>query len=122
MIQVPALRGEALPEGRVTVSDVDLSLSREGGRARQGFVLAVRDSRFKLVHASSDATRRLYDLHADPLEERDVAASHPDVMARLSPPLDAAVEQRLRKRGSPNSAAILDESRQQQLKALGYLD
>jgi hypothetical protein len=45
----------------------------------------VRDDRYKLVYAPTRSGVRwlLFDTLADPGEERDVAASRPDVVARL---------------------------------------
>ncbi|MGH7297036.1 MAG: sulfatase family protein, partial [Polyangiaceae bacterium] len=45
----------------------------------------VRDERFKLVYVPARTGVRwlLYDTEADPGETRDVAAAHPDVLARL---------------------------------------
>ena len=46
---------------------------------------AIRDARWKLVAAGrKETTWQLFDLNADPGESRDVAADHPDVVARLS--------------------------------------
>ncbi|MCL4752008.1 MAG: sulfatase [Myxococcales bacterium] len=46
----------------------------------------VRDQRFKLVYAPTRSGVRwlLYDTEVDPLETRDVAREHPDVVERLS--------------------------------------
>jgi arylsulfatase A-like enzyme len=46
----------------------------------------VRDDRYKLIYAPTRAGVRwmLYDTEEDPGEERDVAALHPDVVARLA--------------------------------------
>jgi arylsulfatase A-like enzyme len=46
-------------------------------------LVCARDERFKLVERG-DGTRALFDLMADPQEDRDVADSHPDDIARLS--------------------------------------
>lgn len=45
---------------------------------------AARTQRFKLVNG-----RELYDLEADPAEQHDVAAEHPDIVARLRAEYDA---------------------------------
>jgi hypothetical protein len=47
----------------------------------------VRDERFKLVEAA-DGTRTLFDLDADPLEDRDIAAGRPEDVTRLAGALD----------------------------------
>ena len=43
---------------------------------------AVRERRWKLI--DDNGSRTLYDLVVDPWEQRDVAARHPDVVARLA--------------------------------------
>jgi arylsulfatase A-like enzyme len=48
---------------------------------------SVRDERFKLVEAA-DGTRTLFDLDADPLEDRDIAAGRPEDVTRLARALD----------------------------------
>jgi arylsulfatase A-like enzyme len=61
---------------------------------------------------------RLYDLRADPLEQRNVAASHPDVVNDLTAQMHALLRQYPR----PNTQAIApDEETAKKLKALGYL-
>ncbi|MDP8998704.1 MAG: sulfatase-like hydrolase/transferase [Myxococcota bacterium] len=49
----------------------------------------VRDDRWKLVYVPTRTGVRwiLFDTRSDPGEERDVAAAHPDVVARLQPEL-----------------------------------
>ena len=50
---------------------------------------AVQTERFKLVASKRPAWTRLYDLDADPLETRDVAAMHPDEVTRHLELIDA---------------------------------
>jgi arylsulfatase A-like enzyme len=45
---------------------------------------AVRDGRWKIVRATATAGWELYDISADRIEERDLAASHPTIVARLA--------------------------------------
>lgn len=54
---------------------------------------AVREGRWKAIRTyNADKTTRieLYDLDADPAEKHDVAAAHPDVVARLAALMDGA--------------------------------
>ena len=62
---------------------------------------AVRHGRFKLMRPSKAKPFELYDLIADPGEFRNIAAAHPDVVARLS----AAREQWLVETGASERAA-----------------
>ncbi len=49
----------------------------------RGFQQAVRMDRWKAVRLKADVPLELYDLDADPREERDVAAAQPEVIARI---------------------------------------
>ncbi|MCK5490045.1 MAG: sulfatase-like hydrolase/transferase, partial [Gemmatimonadetes bacterium] len=51
---------------------------------------ALLSGRWKAVRSDPAAALELYDLVVDPAESTDVAASHPDVVARLSADLDSA--------------------------------
>jgi arylsulfatase A-like enzyme len=59
----------------------------ERGRAAASALanVGVREGRWSLVNVKNDPTAwELYDLAADPGESRNVAAAHPDVVARLA--------------------------------------
>jgi len=49
----------------------------------RGFQQAVRMGRWKAVRLKSGDPLELYDLEADPREERDIAGANPDVVARI---------------------------------------
>ncbi|HEX2030310.1 MAG TPA: sulfatase [Actinomycetota bacterium] len=84
-------------------------------------LVCVRDDRFKLVRASPGGNV-LYDLAADPEEERDVSESHPEAAARLAAELDAAAG---RWAVAEREGATLTEQEsreiEQRLTELGYL-
>ncbi len=64
-----------------------------------------------------DAPRpELFDLAADPREERDLAAERPDAVERLRRAIRA-----MRERARPPSAATLDSASEERLRALGYV-
>ncbi|MFO0952814.1 MAG: arylsulfatase [Isosphaeraceae bacterium] len=48
-----------------------------------GFAQAARDGRWKAVRPQRGRPTELYDISADPSESRNVAADHPEVVARL---------------------------------------
>ena len=56
----------------------------------RGFQQAVRMDRWKAVRLKPDAPLELYDLQADPREERDVAAANPQIVARVEAYLKTA--------------------------------
>jgi phosphoglycerol transferase MdoB-like AlkP superfamily enzyme len=60
--------------------------------AETHFRLAVREANWKYIYSVSDGRDELYDLQADPLEQRNVAAQHPDRGARLRQRLAAWTE------------------------------
>ena len=61
----------------------------EGGRRYQGRVYyAVRHGDWKLLQNAPDEPFRLYNIAADPHEESDLSAQHPEVRARLKQELD----------------------------------
>ena len=56
----------------------------------RGFQQAVRMGRWKAVRLKNGAPLELYDLETDRNEEREVAAAHPDVVARIEAYLKTA--------------------------------
>jgi arylsulfatase A-like enzyme len=82
---------------------------------------AVQTERWKLVTSERPAWTRLDDLERDPLESRDVAAKHPDEVARHLKLLDAH-----RARAAPEPAhgegIPVDPDTLRRLHELGYVD
>jgi phosphoglycerol transferase MdoB-like AlkP superfamily enzyme len=60
--------------------------------AEDHFRLAVREGNWKYIYNVRDGRDELYDLQADPLEQRNVAAQHPDRCDRLRQRLAAWTE------------------------------
>jgi arylsulfatase A len=56
----------------------------------RGFQQAVRMGRWKAVRLKTGAALELYDLEADPGEQREIAAAHPDVVSRIEQYLKTA--------------------------------
>jgi arylsulfatase A len=56
----------------------------------RGFQQAVRMGTWKAVRLKTGAPLELYDLATDPAEQKDVAAAHPDVVARIEKYLTTA--------------------------------
>lgn len=76
----PALRGETSPMHDYLYWEFH----------ERGFQQAVRMGKWKAVRLKPGAPLELYDLDADAKEERDVAASHADVVARMETYLKTA--------------------------------
>jgi phosphoglycerol transferase MdoB-like AlkP superfamily enzyme len=60
--------------------------------AETHFRLAVREANWKYIYSVHDGREELYDLQTDPLEQRNVAAQHPDRCDRLRQRLAAWTE------------------------------
>ncbi len=126
---VPGLGGDAgAPAGfvdRVIHSDVDLTVEarRAGDPATGDFVIALRRGSHKLVYRSAFDSRELFDLASDPGESRDLAQSHPELLAAFAPVLETAIE---RRRALPlpldSGAPTLPDAGLEQLRALGYFE
>ena len=56
----------------------------------RGFQQAVRMGRWKAVRLKMGAALELYDLEADPGEQREIAAAHPDVVGKIEAYLKTA--------------------------------
>jgi len=79
--------------------------------------------RWKLIVDSIDGDAKLFDIEADPLETRDLAAEHPEQVAELKEFLKGMI-QRARKHGEKYGEAQvlgLSESQLEQMEGLGYL-
>ena len=83
---------------------------------RDAAIVSITVGAWKYVHGSSGA-HQLYDLDADPLELDNVAAEHPDQVARLKRFLDE--RQAMRIEPPENAGDAIDT---EALKALGYTD
>ena len=84
--------------------------------AEWGTLGSATDGRFKLVADRKAETVALYDLAADPGEERDLAAERTADVRRLASELEA-----WRRAAAQDGAEEEGESVEEQLKALGYL-
>lgn len=84
------LAGAPTPEGLDGISLVPTLLGRPGDQEEHAYLYwefrggqAVRLGDWKGLRLGPDAPLELYDLAADPAESTDVAAEHPDVVARI---------------------------------------
>jgi len=83
----------------------------------------VCDGAWRLIDEPKAARKWLYDLVQDPKELTDVAAQHPDVVARLAKLLEQQARQDafLREKiGSAPGELVIDEQTMKELRALGY--
>jgi len=113
-----AARGQEAPDGdtpRFAHIDQAWGRTREPPRP----MVAVSEGRFRLVHRVAAGSDELYDRSADPLEQRDIGAEQPEVLARLT----GLAESYLEKPPAPWQRAPdveIDPAELEQLRALGY--
>ncbi len=111
---VPLMRGEELPE-RGVLAELNAAPSTN--------LRAWIDGRWKLILDLDHETAKLFDVEADPLEQSDVAAGQPQVVARMRQELLDAVgealhEGRLYERTAHGLKLLATQD--EQLKNLGY--
>ncbi|MBI5362031.1 MAG: sulfatase [Planctomycetes bacterium] len=85
----------------------------------------LRDDHWRLIDEPDTPRRWLYDRAADPEERLDVAAAHPEVVARLAALLDrqrAADRWLQRALAAAPEALELDEAARKELRGLGYVE
>lgn len=89
---------------------------------------AIVDGGWKLIHntvrESGEPEYELYDHRGDPLNANDVAAQHPDVVARLTERLEAwrRYVEAHRLTGDDEAAERLSAEELERLRSLGYID
>jgi arylsulfatase A-like enzyme len=82
----------------------------------------VRTPRWKLIQRTSNQRVKLFDLHRDPGERRDLSLQHPDLSAALLAELeDWRVRRPLLDLGSRRKVELTDEIAEE-LRALGYVE
>lgn len=113
--------GVAVPswiEGRSLHSTGERSVFTE--TARKAVRQAVVSGRYKLIRTSGAGRVELYDVVGDPAETRDLAASEPAVVRRLTRELNAW-SRRLASSVLDAHTSLTRED-EEKLRALGYLD
>jgi hypothetical protein len=84
-------------------------------------MVAVNQGRWRLIHRARTPERsELYDKWDDPLEQRDLAAEHPEVSAELDARASAYLESPPPPWGEGTTTIEIDEVQMNQLRALGY--
>jgi arylsulfatase A-like enzyme len=110
---VPLLRGEGVDPAPILAEGFPY------GRKQQSVIAG----RFKLIRNLVTGGVALYDLDADPAEERNIAARHPGVRIELLELLGRELPKGARPEDDPLSRPEdLDPALQQRLRELGYID
>jgi arylsulfatase A-like enzyme len=122
-----AVRAAPVPEGRTAISEKAATTDLGGPPPRDTESVAVVAGGWKLIHnlrrPPGAPEFELFDHRRDPLDAQDVAAAHPDVVARLVREETAwrarATSARLRPDGETQRALSPEEL--ERLRALGYV-
>jgi arylsulfatase A-like enzyme len=75
---------------------------------------------YKLIHYPKAGVSELFDLYADPLEQRSISDERPELVADLMAELTAWKEAQVRL--ASEGVAEIDEGTTEQLRSLGYID
>jgi len=110
---VPALAGRELL-ARPSLAEASL----------YGAVRSIELDRWKLMRTVATGKTELYDVSADPFEQRDVAAEHPEMVRHLSLRMLSMVTEASERsdRYPRDEAAELSESELESLRSLGYVN
>jgi len=115
----PFFRGEKLPERPVFFEAV-------GGKHLQAekLISGVRFDRWKFIHAphSTEFQPELFDLHADPYEETNLAAQRIDLVTQARALLETHYRDTLADAEQVKMSAEEEEVVTQRLKDLGYIE
>lgn len=96
----------------------------EGDRvlfAENGEQAAVRTNQFKFIYDLEDSRAELYALHSDPGEQRNLAASDPELTLALRDRLFQWIEETDQNAAAPREEVAADGKMLERLKALGYV-
>jgi choline-sulfatase len=111
------ISGSVLPRSSDSEHHPIFSETQRGTRPR-----SIVSGQYKLIHNTKrNKGYELYDLRADPGEQRDLSKRQPDVFDRLKTEL-SAWERKVSNRPRQSTDVELDDEERARLEALGYLD
>jgi arylsulfatase A-like enzyme len=118
---LPLMRGGA-DDGRIAYADaLNLYDAHAPTKMRAEYLdnlYCIRQGSWKLIwHEQEPVNVELFDLEADPLELKNIAAAHPDVVERLKGVLDERRAMEVHRPGPGGAAPDTDL-----LRGLGYTD
>jgi arylsulfatase A-like enzyme len=86
---VPLLENPAAPWADRTLVTHQGRWQRGNAAGAKHWHCAIRNSRWKMVNVQQEKAWQLFDLKADPGEQKNVAAEHPDIVRELDAAYDA---------------------------------
>jgi arylsulfatase A-like enzyme len=121
---VPMIAGEV-----ETVDPNVVIEAGEGGLRWHEFLRAVQDERWKLVYVPSERYQgmmqgtefELYDVIADPMETRNLADAHPDIVTRLKRELARIISTTGPIKEAPGRQPRYSDEELRSLRSLGYI-
>lgn len=92
-------------------------------REKPGWVFdSLELGRWKLIVDHVGKRKQLYDVEADPTEQRDLAGAQPDVVAELDAERLRLLERAADLDTTPSGVIELSEPERESLEALGYVE
>jgi arylsulfatase A-like enzyme len=121
----PLLRAEPTSTEALAQSTVFLEVDFEPLMAtsahRSAHAKALISEGFKIIRHDHSGAVEIYDLRADPGEQRNLASLRPELRARLEPQLDRHIEMS-REGAMPAASRSHSASEIEELRALGYAE
>ncbi len=99
----------------------DLGASLATATTHRPDLYSLRSERYKLMFDVQTGVTRLFDLSYDPGEQRDVAASEPEIVAELQDRLAEKIQSSLAGGTLESETAAIPDDMRRKLEALGYL-
>jgi len=88
-------------------------------KAAHAPLVSVQKGDYRLILGSNPESLQLFDTASDPIEQKNIADQHPDVVAELQPQVSTLMTSTPQWGASPQIK--LDEMYREQLRALGYI-
>ena len=111
--------GTELPDPQAKAFSITWLPDAEVAWGKRMCISSLREGRWKLVRHYTWERTMLFDLEADPREQRDLAASEPERTAAMKATLEAWTEEQ-KNRGASRKVEV-DAEELRKLKELGYL-
>jgi choline-sulfatase len=117
------MAGQSLVELMRGVASPPRPILSELKREKPGWVFdSLELGRWKLIVDRVSNRKLLYDVQADPAEQRDLSAEHPEVVERLDAERMRLLETAVRSSAATHGVVELSAPERESLEALGYVE